>query len=306
MEWNKKWARAFRKYTGEWAWVRDIVRTKGTPHKRKSPWKGKKLIFILSTGRTGTNFFAKFFRDHFSGVYAVHEPPVDIFPVSVRYYRGKMNFEKARTLFDHYRQGILKKLDKQGVSIYVESNPRLAFMIPVIKNLSSDVTILHITRSCKDYVRSGFSKEVKSQGKKFQLRSDKDPRERITSNDFPDDPYFGYWENMTRFERTCWFWQKKDRIIEEELRGDSRAARFFYEDLFLSSEPQKKWAELIRFIGLEDRFTENRAMKQYLQENIKNQNRHYDLGSWSTWPEEYKQALIRIAGDHIKALGYDL
>ncbi|MFB6258380.1 MAG: hypothetical protein ABEH38_06785 [Flavobacteriales bacterium] len=275
---------------------------------RKDPWEGIKPIFIVSTGRTATKFFAKCFEERFADVYAVHEPPLDIFPVAVGYFRGEIPFEEARFLFDHYRKGILKEMDKKGSSIYVESNPRLAFMLPVIRSLSDDLRIVHIVRDCRSYVRSGYSKSTEVSGKKVKVRSDEDPRKRITAKDFPDDPYFSKWEGMSRFKRNCWFWQKKDRLIQKELEGEERAKRFFYEDLFEKGkeEIEASWEDLIGFLELEDRNKGEEPFHEYLKKNIENKNAYYELGDWSSWSEEQRNTLLRIAGEHMKELGYDV
>ncbi len=303
----KKLERAIKKNTSPLAYLWYKLR-KGALNADADPWKGIAPIFIISTGRTATKFFAKFFEDRFRNVKAVHEPPIDIFPIAVSYFRGDISFDKARFLFKHYRKDLIKELHRENLGKYIESNPRLAFMIPVIRSLSDDYRIVHIVRDCKSYVRSGFSKETTLDGKKVKVRSNEDKRARITAKDFPNDPYHLKWDQMTRFERNCWFWQKKDRLIQEELENDPLAKRFFYEDLFESEDPEKTWENLIGFLGLhgQERKNENKPLHDYLQENIENRNANYELGDWEEWPSSYKEKLIEIAGDHMTELGYKL
>ncbi|MFB6258274.1 MAG: hypothetical protein ABEH38_06245 [Flavobacteriales bacterium] len=284
-----------------WEKVRDLIFGKG-----RDPWEGKRPIFIVSTGRTATKFFAKFFRERFDKVRAVHEPPIDIFPVAVAYFRGKLSYEKARFYFDYFRNWILKEMDERGERIYLESNPRLAFMLPIVKNLGKDHRIIHITRDCKAYVRSGYSKETEIQGKTVKVRSKADPRNRITAKDFPKDPYTRKWDKMSRFEKNCWFWQKKDRLIQEELAEDPNSCRFYYEQLFESQKAEEVWEELIRFIGLKDHEQDAGRIRDYLSSNVENKNAYYELGPWDTWTEEQQRTLIEIAGEHMKELGYEL
>ena len=274
--------------------------------KKRDPWEGKKCIFIVSTGRTATKFFARFFSERFDAVHAVHEPPLDIFPVAVAYFRGKISYQKARFLFDYYRKRILKEMERNGTSIYIESNPRLAFMLPIIKNIGQDHHIIHIVRDCRSYVRSGYSKETTIGGQKVKVRSEADSRKRITAQDFPDDPYGKKWDEMSRFERNCWFWQKKDRLIQNELIDEPNAHTFFYEDLFSSLNADKTWRDLIDVLELKGLEKNATSIQDFLKSNVENQNPHYELGAWEDWPMEYKEKLIEIAGDHMKELGYEL
>lgn len=276
----------------------------GTPD-HTNIWKGKRPIFFVSTGRTGTKFMARFFSDNFKDIHADHEPFPDVFPIAMDYFRNRISHEKAKFLFEHFRKSTIHKLDRQGIEVYIESNPRLGFMLPVIKELGGDVKIVHIVRNCIGYVRSGFSKEATIKGKTIKVRSASDPRSRITAKDLPEDPYYDRWDKMNRFERNCWFWQKKNRIIQQELKDFPNSKTFFYEDLFDPGKAEESWERLIDFLELQEKANEDMDIKGYLQENVVNKNKTYELGDWKEWPKEYQESLLRIAGEHMRTLGYE-
>ena len=83
---------------------------------------GKKVIFIISTGRTGTNFMESFLNSASDDVFCVHEPQPDLFNISIEKMREKKKSELIKAKIKSARLGILNYFLQQGRSIFVESN----------------------------------------------------------------------------------------------------------------------------------------------------------------------------------------
>lgn len=259
--------------------------------------------FILSTGRTGTHFFSHFFKENFQGVHALHEPGWDIFDINREYLLGNIQHEEAVDLLALYRMNVLRKVRKEGFEYYVESNPNIAYMVPVIRSLFPQCRIVHIVRNGIDYVRSMYSRRHNLKKGKGLAFTPKDSRKRLRADYFPDDPYSDKWEEIDRFQRICWNWTKKDGLIREQVKKDPQARTFKFEDLFLEKKP-KVWKELITFMEVEDLVFSMEDALGYVGTTKSNQVADYKIGDWADWPEEKKKAFVRIAGEHMQEYGY--
>ena len=57
---------------------------------------------------------------------------------------------------------------------------------------------------------------------------------RLKATDFPNDEYYNQWAQMSRFEKICWRWQKKDNFIYEDLKIVENYIRIKFREIFNS------------------------------------------------------------------------
>jgi hypothetical protein len=115
------------------------------------------VTFILSTGRTGTQFFARYLTATCPDVYCLHEPhPSRRFKWYSNFYlNGKLSSQFIGKQFVSTRNKILKNFDGRH---YVESsNFIFGCMNPVAEELSQ-VQVLHLVRHPLTYIRSHLNK----------------------------------------------------------------------------------------------------------------------------------------------------
>ena len=90
-------------------------------------------------------------------------------------------------------------------------------------DIFNNFKIVHIIRDGRDYLRSGM-------GRIWYTKEDDDPRMKATY--FPNDPYYDKWNEMSRFEKICWRWQKKDGFIYDQVEEMDNAITVKFEDIF--------------------------------------------------------------------------
>lgn len=205
------------------------------------------FTFILSTGRTGTNFFEDFFNNNFKQLTSYHEPFPDLFHLGTKVYR--QNFDKRRVvaLLKHSRRNIINQIHSEKKGHYIESNPFLSYLVPYLEEAFNTPKIIHIVRHPDTYIYSAINKDPNNSGNLFM--SDQDHRKRVNANDVKGDEYCGRWGLMSQFERVCWNWAYTNNYIHEQLKNYTSYKLIKYEDFFLSPSIAQL-EELLDFIGV--------------------------------------------------------
>ena len=258
----------------------------------KQDWSSIQQIFIISTGRTGTQFFARFFDQFPDDVRALHEPSPDFLSLAINYARGQVDFKTAAQEIERNRRTFCCELKRKRVKVYIESNNRFFSLIHPLRKVFPDSKIIYIVRDGRDYVRSGMSR-------RWYTDDDRLPRMRATM--FPDDPYADKWEHMSRFEKITWRWQKKDGFINNDFPRLENAIKVKFEDIFY--DPKRKGLfEITRFIGLDDK-TAQHFLAEMGDKKV-NTNARRVISKWTNWDNEMKRNFDAIAGEHMK-LHYD-
>ncbi len=253
----------------------------------KQDWTGIDKYFIISTGRTGTKFLARFING-FDSTLSLHEPHPDFVNLGVDYASGKVSEEKASRRIERGRRVLCKLVKKQGASRYVEPNNRLFSLIDVLEKVFDDIKIIHIVRDGRDYVRSGMSrgwyKEV-------------DIDIRLEASEFEDDEYRDRWEEMSRFEKICWRWQKKDGFIYRSLEGKDNYIRVKFEDIF-EGDNYTGLKKICEYMNIPKK--EVKRNIELMMDNKINATKEYEIPHWSEWGKEMIETFEEIAGEHMK------
>lgn len=256
----------------------------------KQNWTGINTVFIVSTGRTGTKFFARFFAG-IKGIHAVHEPRPNLLKYALAYAQGKRSFDDASKFLEWSRRAAAKDTRRRACSTYIESNNRLFSLLKPLRTVFPDARIVHIVRDGRDYVKSGMAR---------RWYTKRDYKKREHAHMFPGDPYLSEWDTMTRFEKICWRWQKKDGFITRDFDDiDGPKLRVTFEDIF--NDPERKGLyEITRFLGIEDSIT-SKQVEQIGDRQI-NANTAFEerIDSWSDWDDRLRMSFDRIAGAHMR------
>src|SRR6266513_2889210 len=109
--------------------IRQYIRAALNEYKAKG-FESLPVRFIVSTGRTGTQFFESFFNNNFPGVLCLHEPRPDGFDIAIGKIRAKLDTEEIVNHLRSSRVGILSRLRRRNAKLYVESNPFFSLLIP--------------------------------------------------------------------------------------------------------------------------------------------------------------------------------
>lgn len=252
-------------------------------------WQNIRVYFIVSTGRTGTKFLAEFLNK-FEGIEARHEPRPHFLKLANEYAVGKIDFDTTKKRIGRLRKIILRELRKLNADVYVESNNRLFSLIPVLRAIFKDSKIIHIVRDGRDIVRSGMSR--------MWYKPD-DPFSRIKATDFPGDPYFEEWGNMSRFEKICWWWQKKDSFIYEAVKDRKDCITVRFEDIFDSDRDYSGMRTIMDFMNLNTNIELNANVMSKVHSS-----HSYETPHWKNWEVHLRHKFMNIAGQHMKRYGY--
>jgi hypothetical protein len=268
-------------------------------------WSRVNVVLIVSTGRTGTEFLAKFFARNFKGVDARHEPPMDMFELGAGILRGKYTPETAEEYFYSHRYELLKEVIDANNDFYIESNLNQSLVLDVAEKVFPNLKIIHVIRDPKTCIKSYYNKSPDDSGKLYFM-GEGDFRERIVPEDFPGDAYSGKTASMNRFEKVCWYWAKYNSVAADYCeKHPENSIRVKYEDIFLGQNKNGEISKLIRFIGLEDRmkFSPDEVFKSL--DNRSNASRHGELiGDYDTWTTEMKASFHAMLDAPMARFGY--
>jgi hypothetical protein len=244
-----------------------------------------KPIFILSTGRTGTNFFADFFSKH-PKVTALHEPkPSRILRMwSNARLEGYATNEELVRVLSSKRKKLVKSIQ---TPLYIESNPFIVGFAPVLNQVFEEPIIIHVVRDPRDYIRSALN-HGNTKGLKKLFNSSVPfwyPKvSRLIRKDVDDSLML----------RTAGYW----KVINEWLlknKNSNNYHLFKFEDLF---NDKKELKRLAKIVGIEPAFIDKNPPK------ATNRSKDKVVNSWEKWSKEDCIRIQEICGPEMKLFGY--
>lgn len=209
--------------------------------------------FIVSTGRTGTQFFETFFEDINDGILSVHEPRPDLFDLGIEKHRNNKPFKETIKAIKKARIPFLRSYCHERTKTYVESNPFASFLLPEIQHVFKKTRFVIITRNADTYMKSAMNKSPLDDGSSY-FYDDNDGRARIRASDFLEDPYFSTWLNFNRKQRIAWYWSKCNTLLLDFLEANPTVTLHLkFEDLFSKEATlrQQTVEQLLAFMNIE-------------------------------------------------------
>lgn len=291
----------------------------------KPDWKDINPKFIISTGRTGTKFLAQFFNSLSTDIDARHEPKPLCRKLGYEFSVGQISLEEAIKQFIKKRNALYSAIKHSPSCIYIESNPYLALLIPIIQSVFSNYKIVHIVRDGRDWVRSAISRPgyitpasflpiLRSLPSQVENHIDVIPSFlnrflvdawNIRAIDFPDDPYYKKWPRMSRFEKIAWIWAKKEESIYQAIRDDDNAITLKFEDIFDGTSNYSGLRKLLAWFNLEEITSDARErIDQYMGIKV-NKTASYKLCHWKEWSQSQRETFKKIAGHWLEFYGYE-
>jgi Sulfotransferase family len=259
--------------------------------------------FIVSTGRTGTQFFESFFNNNFPDVLCLHETQPDGFDIAIRKIRGKALPNETVNDLRISRVPILSSLRRRNAKIFIESNPFFSLLIPELRKAFPKALFVWIVRDPKTYVVSAYNKSPVSDGKMF-LYGETDHRQRITAMDFPDDRWHKEWPLFDRFQRICWYWNRCNAILEEDLSHQPDFLMVKFEDLFTPGSGYNGIFKMIEFFQITGREPIDNDTLNVMMKRAINSSERILLQDADTWTNEQKLHFDTLTYPMKRKLGY--
>lgn len=246
----------------------------------------KKVIFIISTGRTGTKYLAELLNSQ-PGITALHEPkPSRILRMwSFAYIDSRVTKAWMKSILYIKRRKIMKNINNP---IYIESNPYLIGFTDVLGEVFKDPILIHVVRDPRDFVRSAMN-HGNSSGIKLFFNN-----------------YVPYWyPNINKFlkiekklsmtQKAAGYWCLANERLSSAPLKTSNYYQIRFEDLF--SKPEKM-QELSKIVGIKKIEVSSKYSKPI------NKSRKSDSQSWSKWSVDEAKFLDKKCGPLMRKLGY--
>ena len=294
----------------------------------------KPAIIVTSTGRTGTEFFARLFADVIPDCTSLHEPDI-------------IKFTGVRHRLSHYREQlrtsgawrliVLKALGKWTVvklsdarfvglrdrdwaarsllaqrysfvselpgSIYAESNLGFYGLLDVIPRVFAHSRAIYVIRDGRDWVRSAVNwGEIYQKKGLRKYFSHQWPGAR----DVPGDSLANEWDGLPRFTRLCWAWAKMNEFALGGVAENPHARVFHFERLFSGEDRYRYLSELLNFITPLPGLSRDRiaSTSGRLERRVHESSARFP--AWDGWSPDQKATFIRICGPLMEQLGYTI
>jgi len=291
----------------------------------------KPTIIITSLGRTGTKFFSVLFNALLTDATSLHQPDV----IDLSSYRGivapikKMREAKSYYLLlsrilgygsliglsDAKFTGQIKhseavrhliKLRKSYVKrqpgkVYIESSAGYYGLLDILPEGFVHHRAIYIVRDGRDWVRSEMNR-----GKLYRKSKIARKIGHIwpTTEDFPNDPYYSKWREMSRFEKVCWAWTKFNQYALETAKLNPNAHIFQFEDLFVAEDRYQRLTELVYFAtampGVD--LVPLEKLAGWLDQRINQSPDQFP--AWEGWSGEQQKQFSTICAPLMEELGY--
>jgi hypothetical protein len=259
------------------------------------------VVFIISTGRTGTQFFERFFQSLFPDVLCFHEPQPDLFEIGMSKYRSAGKNQIPELLrFQRLEQ--LGTFRKEKKSLYVESNPNAFCLVPEIRQAFPKVRFVRIVRDPRTYMTSAYSKSPTGDQLRF-FYGDNDGRKRLTPFDINDQKIMDKWAEFGRFERIAWFWNACNRIMRDDLGDGKDYITLSFEKIFNKDNSFASMQEMVNFLGLDPNSLDPQKLHEVMGEKA-NQTVEQMLAPSTDWTEEQKRAFNELTEEMRNEFNY--
>ncbi|MBN1561075.1 sulfotransferase [candidate division KSB1 bacterium] len=247
-------------------------------HCEAQKWQNVRPCFVLSTGRSGTLLLSKLLSlsPH---VAVAHQPRPELIRASkLAFEKVKIAPEVFRETFKSAREELLLEVLRHD-QIFVETNNRITFFSPIIRDVFPHARFIHLVRHPGDFVRSGIRRGWYSEKHEHDIG-------RIV----PTSQARNLWAAWTLIEKIGWLWNETNLFIEE-VKSAVPPDDFLFvkaEDLFADAGITR---DIFSFLGTPAPSL-NAIAKNLRPENVQKKG---DYPPYREWPDEDKQSLHRIA-----------
>ena len=267
-----------------------------------------KPVFIVSTGRSGSNMVAKMLAEH-PQLFAVHEPTPDLNAEAYASWNGSHGTDYIRKKVVSKRSDLIQQvLDNEYT--YIESSHYCSHLIPLLDDLY-DAKFIYLYRDGRDFVRSGLEREWWYPERSFshpELNGLKEFFKRQVRRRWLID--VGHtWDDHrlkppnklnTRIEKISWLWVEINTVIQDYLLEVPSKKVF---SIKLEAFDQEEIKSLLSFLDVRQDEKIREEMIRIMQ--IKpNKTISRSVSTFNEWPDKDKAHFWRIAKGMMDELKY--
>ena len=255
-----------------------------------------RMLFVVSTGRTGTQWLANTFAA--AGADAYHERGPRAFRlVSNAYAAGKLSAARASWFLQRWR-GDVHALQHTP---YFEASVFLCGLVAPILATFHDAEVVQVVRNPLTFAQSAMNwGQYRLAGRPLNLI----PFRR------PAPPQYDPWSPTTRarwvatdqFGRLCWAWTAMNRTIREQGAASPRFSTLRYEDLVSPDHGHETLGSMFARVGLT-------PGDHVVAQRLATRDNESTTGSfppWNQWSVQRLNRLVEVCGAEAQHYGYDL
>lgn len=288
----------------------------------------QKRVFIVSSGRTGTEFFGINVGKISDDVFSIHEPdalsiskkkriefyskvkllgwlnllikkPLGLYgtrALSLQRLGNKISGQKAINKFLEERKWI-----DQNYKFFVESNHNLFGLTKELSELDNTKLFI-LVRDPRDWITSMMNKGGWYDRKDMSYRLNILGFKRLTPNNVHE--YHQQWNEYSKFEKLCWSWNYiNNHLFRTAEKQNDNVRLFYFEDIFLNKE-RSKIEKMLQFIFGKDYNTIHLDKCVELMKSKINARPKDEFDDWKKWDSKTCQTLDAICGELMRKFGY--
>jgi len=257
---------------------------------------------VVAHPRSGTSFLAELLN--LTGEVAAHEylAAIDSTTISLAtaFYEGRVGADSIRRLLSSYR-------DRPEANVRIDSNWKLAWILPVFLEAFPDARVVHLVRDPRDVVRSTMNLDYYGE----LSRLDEFRQDVVRNAWLAEMPCVrrADWNSLDQLGKNCAFWTETQRLISDALCAHPLVLRMRLEDLV----SERSTVETVfDFFGLPAPAPERaRALcaspvndRSHMKERLA--RFRAPLPDFEAWPPAARDTLLRICGDAARPMGYEI
>lgn len=255
-------------------------------------------IFVLSTGRAGTQTFSALLSLA-ENILSYHEPTPTLYGLSrLAYeYKDKLNNDECIkktfcTAFLTSRKELWDYSLFNGKG-YLETSPQVTFLSPIITELITEVRFIYLVRDPREVIRSGMRRGWYGGH----------PADKTRIVPLPNSDTVRSWGSLTPFQKNCWLWAETNRWIYKFCSSvlKDRFLLVHSEDIFNAKE------EIIRevFDFINYPVPSQKYIKKVLRKKL-NIQKTGEFPKYADWSGEMKADLHIYTRDIANTIGYSI
>lgn len=286
----------------------------------------KDIVFIVSGGRTGTQYFGDLLTEVIEDTFSVHEPDLadptnparlwrairtfglyhmvlgriagrtGIRNIARRWQTGQIGRPAAAAAIRRHRDTYYR--DAPG-SLIVESYSQWYGLADVVADVYPRCKIIGLVRDPRDWVTSWLNHGGQHDGRDLTGLFG---QRRLSPADFGQSDLAARWDRASRFEKHCWDWWMINQRITDAAAASENMRIWRFEDVFTASDPAHL-QDLLQFAACH----ENRRYRVNFDPARRGERRNASHGSaplWQDWDTERARCLEAHCGTLMRAYGY--
>src|SRR5699024_3347188 len=170
-------------------------------------WQSLQPVWVLSTGRTGTNSLTELLKLS-PAMDAFHEPAPELFQFSFDYAMEQFDQDTALSMLSYLRDELVFRSVRDG-QIFVETNNRVTYLADLLLKLYPKSRLIHIYRNPYDFIRSGMRRKYYNSHMRDYARIQHTAQ----------DPSHEAWTDFSPLQKVAWNWTTVNKRCVDSLDG---------------------------------------------------------------------------------------